>query len=304
MQENSPLATYHHTVLEHREKINEALRFVLAHSDAPLNLETVAAHVHVSPFHFHRFFTSYVGEPLGEHIRKKRMKKAAYLIAAGHPVIDIARDSGYSSVSAFGKAFRQTFGIAPTYYKESGTLYRPILKNLLARKDSLLPLQARIVERPRLTAFFIRKDFSQDGIFFENINRAFSTCFDEWGNILREKNISKEVCERIGFIWNADGLTGPVSFCEAGIIFQNPNGINDIAGIRIERREIQQGRWAVITHKGPYSTLWQTWNRIFNQWIFTSGFTIRQEHSFEVYLNNSRNTAPEDLVTEIYIPVL
>ena len=62
------------------------------------------------------------------------------------------------------------------------------------------------------------------------------------------------------------------------------------------------GRYAVFTHKGPYSTLWQTWNAAYRDWLPSSGMHLRELEPFEVYRNDKANTPPEKLVTEIFVP--
>lgn len=67
---------------------------------------------------------------------------------------------------------------------------------------------------------------------------------------------------------------------------------------------ISGGRCAVFLHKGPYDKLGETYNAIFSQWLPASGETLREAPCFEEYLNRDpRRTKPENLRTEIYIPI-
>ena len=67
--------------------------------------------------------------------------------------------------------------------------------------------------------------------------------------------------------------------------------------------ELPGGKAAVFTHKGPYETLWQTWNKVYRDWLPASGEKLRDAYPYEVYLNEKGKVAPEDLLTEIYIPI-
>jgi hypothetical protein len=179
------------------------------------------------------------------------------------------------------------------------------VQQLSQKNNNILLYPVRIVERPSFTVFFLRNSFSQEGIVFENINRAFAGSFNRWEDILRERNNEKAVIERTGFIKNPQGLRGPSSCCESGIIMNDPGLLHHAnSNTGIAKRDVPKGKWAVITHKGPYNTLWQTWNHIFSRWIHMSGLALRPGDPFEVYLNNQRTTSPEDLLTEIYVPVL
>lgn len=83
-----------------------------------LPLSTLAKRVGLSPFHFHRKFGAYFGESLHQHIKRLRLERAAFALIHGtSPVRQIARDSGYKTVSAFSHAFSGFAGESPTRYR-------------------------------------------------------------------------------------------------------------------------------------------------------------------------------------------
>ena len=83
-----------------------------------LPLSHLAKRVGLSPFHFHRKFGAYFGESLHQHIKRLRLERAAFsLIHGSTPVRQIARDSGYKTVSAFSHAFSGFAGESPTRYR-------------------------------------------------------------------------------------------------------------------------------------------------------------------------------------------
>ncbi len=83
-----------------------------------LPLSTLAKRVGLSPFHFHRKFGAYFGESLHQHIKRLRLERAAFALTHGSsPVRQIARDSGYKTVSAFSHAFSGFAGESPTRYR-------------------------------------------------------------------------------------------------------------------------------------------------------------------------------------------
>ena len=86
-----------------------------------LPLSSLAKRVALSPFHFHRKFGAYFGESLHQHIKRLRLERAAYALLHGTtPVRQIARDSGYKTVSAFSHAFSGFAGESPTRYRSLG----------------------------------------------------------------------------------------------------------------------------------------------------------------------------------------
>ncbi|MFC1566604.1 GyrI-like domain-containing protein [bacterium] len=70
-------------------------------------------------------------------------------------------------------------------------------------------------------------------------------------------------------------------------------------------QEIREGKYAIFLHKGPYEKLNQTYNAIFTSWLLTSDYKLQNLPCFELYLNRDpRKTKPENLRTEIYVPVI
>lgn len=58
-----------------------------------------------------------------------------------------------------------------------------------------------------------------------------------------------------------------------------------------------------LLYKGAYEHLGMVYDTIYAQKIPQSGYTFRDEPSYERYLNDPCNTLPEDLLTEICIPI-
>lgn len=90
-----------------------------------LPLSSLAKRVGLSPFHFHRKFGAYFGESLHQHIKRLRLERAAYSLMNGStPVRQIARDSGYKTVSAFSHAFSGFAGESPTRFRSQAVAKR------------------------------------------------------------------------------------------------------------------------------------------------------------------------------------
>ena len=61
------------------------------------------------------------------------------------------------------------------------------------------------------------------------------------------------------------------------------------------------GRYARTLHVGHYDRLGEVWGRFYGAWLAASGERLGPGPSFEVYLNDPTDTAPEALRTELYI---
>jgi AraC family transcriptional regulator len=82
------------------------------------------------------------------------------------------------------------------------------------------------------------------------------------------------------------------------------NAGKDIAAeAPLERRTIDGGDYAVLRHKGPYADMYKAYQWLYAEWLPASGRQLRDTVMFEEYLNNPRDVAPTELLTEIYMPL-
>lgn len=70
-------------------------------------------------------------------------------------------------------------------------------------------------------------------------------------------------------------------------------GVQTIAG----------GDYARLTHIGPYEKLSQSYGLILGQWLPRQDRLLRNAPSIELYLNSPDSTNPEDLITDIHVPL-
>jgi AraC family transcriptional regulator len=66
---------------------------------------------------------------------------------------------------------------------------------------------------------------------------------------------------------------------------------------------IPGGDYARVTHTGPYTRFNETYSRIMGQWLPRSGRHLRSSPCFEVYLNSPEDTPPDELLTDIFVPL-
>ena len=76
-----------------------------------------------------------------------------------------------------------------------------------------------------------------------------------------------------------------------------------IAKGEVGAKVIPAGRCAVFLYKGSYADLPAVYDTIYAKLIPEMGCTLREEPSYERYLNDPCNTVPEELLTEISIAV-
>ena len=99
-------------------RLAQAVRFMECNMSESAQLNAVAAHVDLSPFHFQRYFKDAMGETPAAYVRRIRMDQAAVsLWISDQPVTRIAFGAGYGSHEAFVRAFHRQFGWVPSQYR-------------------------------------------------------------------------------------------------------------------------------------------------------------------------------------------
>jgi AraC family transcriptional regulator len=101
------------------ERINDVKQYIHEHSGEPLNREVLAAVAGFSVSHFHRIFTAQIGENIASYVRRVRLVRAGRKLRMGAvDITEVALAAGYDTHAAFGKAFKQQFGLSPSEFRQ------------------------------------------------------------------------------------------------------------------------------------------------------------------------------------------
>lgn len=107
--------------MEWLKKLSDAIAYIEKHLDAEISYEEAARIACCSPYYFQRMFSYVTGISLSDYIRRRRMSQAAFdLQRCDAKVLDVALKYGYTSPTAFNRAFQKVHGIPPTAAKSIG----------------------------------------------------------------------------------------------------------------------------------------------------------------------------------------
>jgi AraC family transcriptional regulator len=296
--ETRPMMSRPQTVDEYREMINLVLTFILTHLDDSLELDDLAAVAGFSSFHFHRIFAAFTGEPCGSYIRRMRLERARRQLAeTAASVTQAAVSAGFETPAAFSRAFRQHFGVPPSQAALASLKpgYRKMSKVKQTRSTIMEPEIRTYPDRQVITVL-------RRGLIDGNFNEAANQSFAVLERYVKLNRLEKHITVCLG-ITPDDVSSAPPQQQRyyAGFILEPGTAVTPMG--EVEVRTFPAGRYAVFQHKGPYETLYLTWQAIYHDWLPASGLTLRDVDPFEVYLKDKRKVKPEDLLTEIEVAI-
>lgn len=278
---------------DYRERINKVLLYIDEHLGEKLDLDTLASVSCFSPFHFHRIMRAHLNESLGSYVIRQRMQAAALLLEYSDKTVSgIAYEIGYETPSSLTKAFKNSFGVSPSEFRESkGKLKRFDRKILFNLKETDMNLKPEIRQIDDMKVIYIQAIGD-----YNNVGPA-------WGRL----------CEFAG----SKGLFGPQTKM-FGLSHDDPE-ITETSKLRYDAciainkdmepegeigvKSVAGGKYAVFVHKGPYRELKKSYNDIFRNWLPESKCELGESASLEIYLNDPDKVKAEDLRTEICIPI-
>jgi AraC-like DNA-binding protein len=93
--------------------------FLLSSLSEPIRLKDMAAAACLSPFHFHRTFTSAFGETPRRYITRHRLQRAVRLLRQTDlSVTEICLTTGFESLASFSNLFRRHYGVPPSKFSK------------------------------------------------------------------------------------------------------------------------------------------------------------------------------------------
>lgn len=273
------------------QNLNKALAYIEAHLEGEIDFRKAAAIACCSEHQFNRMFSFLSGVGLSEYIRSRRLALAALeLQKGGVKVIDIALKYGYQSPEAFSRAFQQMHGIAPSLAKKSGSglkAYPPMTFQLTIKGGA--EMNFHFAEKEAFTVVGLRETVDTIGGNFQP---------EIWNELDKEDFLEKlKKLADTGF---------------AGMLHVNANvtadsrdyylGVATTKEIPLEftAYTVPAATWVVFKTSGPQpETMLETWERIYAEWMPSSGYELAEPIEFVRDLNLSSSSSEN----EIWIPV-
>lgn len=286
-----------HRVVEHIDQ----------HLDEPLELETLAGVAHFSPFHFHRLFSAWMGETLGEYVRRRRLEIAAQRLVSqpAVPVLQVALSVGFASAEAFARAFKTRFGSAPSSWRVSEDSNRGQANRKpdqaaapAPRKDEVskylqeASMNVKLVDRQPTTVAYLR----HVGPYGPELSDFWQATVYPW---MQTNHLLGR--PRYGISLDDPGITAPEKCRYDAAVEVEPGFIG--AGQHLTT-SIPGGKYAAASFRGTGAELGDAWMALLRDWLPGSGLQLDARPLFEYY--GPDMTMDQETGTfqcEIYVPV-
>lgn len=279
------------TYNDYTQRINKVVAYINDHLDESLDLKTLAEVAALSEFHFHRVFKALKGETIGAHISRLRIEAAARLLRySALSIEDIAFNIGYEAPAALSKAFKNQYGISPTQYRTNKDIY--IMKKEIINPD--LALKApKIIELEPKNLIYI-------ALTGEYGTLDYGKAYEQLWAVVKSQKLFTKGIESICVSYDDPKITeASLQRSEVSLAIHKPAHPEG----EVSCKTLAGGKYAVFFYQGSYSHLSAVYDAAM-RWVIDSEYEVREEPTFEKYLNDSRRTAQEKLKTEVYIPII
>lgn len=278
-----------HGWVDYQERLGRVTAYIHDHLDGDLCLERLAGVAHLSPFHWHRVYQALHGETIAETVRRVRLHRGSgYLANTDWAVAQVARRCGYPNPQSFTRAFRLAYGMSPVDYRARGG-------HVAFRQQAPVPPAAAhaVVER-HVPAVRVAGTAHRGAYML--IGKAFETAF---------VRCAAQGLVHDGTRWLAEYCDDPFAVPERQLLSRAGLSLPDGAQARPPLVEftLGGGPCAVLRHRGPYADMRAAYQWLYGHWLVRAGRQAADAPVFEEYLNHPRDTAPEDLLTDIFLPL-
>ena len=282
-----------HRVLEHIDR----------HLEEPLDLEGLARVANFSPFHFHRLFAAWMGETLGEYLRRRRLEAAAQRLASQPhlPVIQVALSVGFGSNEAFARAFKSRFGLSPSTWRAAererrlsnrrqahsnpdqstsnpdqagnGAKSKHGASENLAQEASM---KVKLIDRQPVTVAYLRY-----------VGPPGKPVSDFWMNTVYPWMVTNDLLgrPRYGVGQDDPSITAPEKWRYDACVEVAPDFVG--AGMHF-KTTIPGGKYAITRFKGRDADIETAWESLLRDWLPDSGMQLDSRPIFEYYPTDAK----------------
>lgn len=261
------------------ERIFKALHYIEECLPYTADLKEIAERANMSPYHFHRTFTSIIGEPVGKYCQKRRLTMAAKrLLYSNEKILNIAMSHGYDSQATFSVAFKKMFSISPNDFRQSMTEI-PVFSTDPLSLIKLFKENNIIAKAEKIS----KNDFLVVGILgFNKLDKNFVKELVE--DFLKNTDVVREESPKYSINkYMSDLITEKnpkIQF--VGIEINNKTSLSD----KILNQMIPKQKYIVFGEKKSYEQISKSYDFIYGIWLPKSKISKELKDKIEVEITD------------------
>lgn len=264
--------------MEWMQNLKMAIDYIEDNLEGEISYEKAAQISGCSVHYFQRIFTGVTGISLSEYIRRRRMTQAGLELQADQcKVIDVALKYGYTSPTAFNRAFQMIHGITPAAAKKSGSrlnAYPPIKFKVSVSGEEAL--RYRIEEKKAMRLIGITTPLVEDMTLNQiNVPHFWQTVID---SDAYDKIHNLSMGEPSGIIGcsvyqHHDDFYYAIAAASSQAV---PEGMQEII--------IPKATWVIFECCVPYKdSVQKIFQRFVSEWLPFSGYRYAMLPDLEIY---------------------
>lgn len=279
--------------MTHKETIRFCLAYIEDHLEEEMTPRFLAELSGYSFHYFCHFFTVYNDMPVGEYIRRRRLKRAGEELKKGKTVTDVAFTYGFDTVSGFSRAFKREYGVcASDYRKKGGSVF---MKVTIEKQAEMKVVGYEFVPDENI-------DTKTAGAYWQG--KDFSAVSKEDFAKVAEGSDAE-----VGLWYRAAEDTGKLSYFFGPVVKDFdfvPKGMKTLT--------IPAAEYAVFTSKpadltgdvnGFADVVRDCWKYVYTEWLDQNGEYVYNHTgmAFEYYAEKNGTRSSKDAVMNIFVPV-
>lgn len=274
---------------QYTDRLNRVLDYVYTHLEDDLSFDRLAEVACLSPYHWSRIYSAIRGETIAVTIRRLRLQRAADRLAnTDLEVATISARAGYGSPDAFGRSFKDAFGVSPAAYRKTGSHVAFKTANA-ASNTSGFPVAVETLPERRCAGV------DHIGSYME-IDHAMGRLFTE----LAARRALPAQPSMIGAFFDDPDL-GLETELRSRACLPVAESVNMEAPL--VETVLRGGPYAKLSYTGPYANMRGAYRWLLGVWLPTSGHEPDDAPIFEAYLNDPREVPQNELRTDIHLPL-
>jgi AraC family transcriptional regulator len=283
--------------------ILRAVDFMEQNLVSPISVSDVASEAAYSTFHFVRLFRALTGDTPGSYLRRRRLAEAAQeLVRSRRRIIEIAMDYQFQSQEAFTRAFKNSFGIAPSAFRKNGALH---IQSAAQRIDELFLIHCMevVTMEPRIVK---RDAIKLIGLMYygDNKNWEIPKVWQKFMPMMGQIPNSLPVQEGYGLCFYTE------KFSKDGLFYylagRSVSSLEEIP-MALVGKTLPASEYAVFTHRGPIAgksnTIKDTYAYAYGTWLPKSTYVNPHAFDFEYYDERYKGNNDPESEIDIYIPI-